>query len=63
MNLYLANNSSDGTSIVETIYWLELLHATSYIPQEEMLKMKTDAEELMKILRSIIITAKRNLSN
>jgi four helix bundle protein len=46
----------------ETIYWLELLHATAYIPQEEMLKMKTDAEEIMKILRSIILTAKQNLS-
>jgi four helix bundle protein len=47
----------------ETIYWLELLHATSYIPQEEMLKMKMDAEELMRILQSIILTAKQNLSN
>jgi four helix bundle protein len=46
----------------ETIYWLELLCATSYIPREEMLKMKTDAEELMRILRSIILTAKQNHS-
>ena len=47
----------------ETIYWLELLQATSYIPKEEMLKMKTDAEELLRILRSIILTAKQNLSS
>jgi four helix bundle protein len=46
----------------ETIYWLELLHATEYIPQIEMLRMKSDAEEILKILRSIILTAKQNLS-
>ena len=47
----------------ETIYWLELLQATSYIPQDDMLKMKTEAEELLRILRSIILTAKQNLSS
>jgi four helix bundle protein len=47
----------------ESIYWLELLQATAYIPQEEMLKMKSEAEELLRILRSIILTAKHNLSS
>ena len=47
----------------ETIYWLELLHATSYLTTEDMTKMKTDAEELLRIIRSIIITTKRNLKN
>ena len=46
----------------ESIYWLELLCATEYIPQNEMFKMKSDAEEILRILRSIILTAKQNLS-
>ena len=45
----------------ESIYWLELLHATEYISQTEMLRMRSDAEEILRILRSIIITAKQNL--
>ena len=45
----------------ETIYWIELLHATSYITENEMIQMKNNAEELMRIIRSIIITAKQNL--
>jgi four helix bundle protein len=47
----------------ETIYWLELLHATSYLTLEDMTKMKADAEELMRIIRSIILSSKRNLKN
>jgi len=47
----------------ETIYWLELLHATSYISIEDMLKLRGDAEELMRIIRSIILTTKRNSKN
>jgi four helix bundle protein len=45
----------------ESIYWLELLHATEYIPQADMLRMKSEAEEILRILRSIILTAKQNL--
>ena len=42
----------------ETIYWLELLFATDFISEKEFLSMKTDAEEIMKILSKIIITSK-----
>jgi four helix bundle protein len=44
----------------ETIYWLELLQATSYISLEEMSTLKGDAEELMRIIRSIILTTKQH---
>jgi four helix bundle protein len=47
----------------ETIYWLELLNATNYISFDEMSRLKCDAEELMRIIRSIIITTKRNSKN
>ncbi len=42
----------------ETIYWLELLYETKYISKEEFEKLKNPATEILKIIRSIIITTK-----
>jgi four helix bundle protein len=47
--------------IGETIFWLDLLAATDYLKQKEFESIKTDAEELNKIIRSIILTTKQNL--
>ncbi|MBZ0181386.1 MAG: four helix bundle protein [Melioribacteraceae bacterium] len=47
----------------ETLYWLELLRATDYITLDNFTKLKTDAEEILKIIRSIILTTKKNLTN
>ena len=43
----------------ETIYWLELLKETEYLSQQEFENINNDAVELLKILKSIIITTKR----
>ena len=45
----------------ESIYWLELLKATDYINEVEFTSMNDDAVELLKIIRSIIITTKGKL--
>lgn len=45
----------------ESIYWLELLKATDYINEMEFTSMNDDAVELLKIIRSIIITTKGKL--
>lgn len=42
----------------ETLYWLELLHETKYITENEFESMFQDCNELLKILRSIIISSK-----
>ena len=42
----------------ETIYWLELLQATGYITNEQFDDLYADADELMRMLSSSIITAK-----
>jgi four helix bundle protein len=47
----------------ETLYWLELLFATDYIEENLFQSLNDDAEEILKIVRSIIITSKKNLSN
>ena len=43
----------------ETCYLLELLHKTEFINESEFISMNNDASELLKIIRSIILTAKR----
>lgn len=46
----------------ETIYWLELLFATDYISKEEFESLKNPAVEILKMIRSIIITTKQKNS-
>lgn len=47
----------------ETEYWLDLLIACEIVKLDEVSGLKEDAKELIKILNSIIITSKRNLSH
>ncbi len=69
-----AANAESGTDFIhklsiaqkeigETLYWLELLYESEYLNIAEFQSLKSDSEELMKILRSSILTKKKNLSN
>ena len=44
----------------ESIYWLELLKETAYLNEQEFESMNNEAIELLKMLRSSIITTKKN---
>ena len=44
----------------ETIYWLELLNETEYLSQQEFESINNNAIELLKMLKSIIITTKKS---
>jgi four helix bundle protein len=46
----------------ETLYWLELLKETEYINEKEFTSMNSDANELLKIIRSIILSSKNHAS-
>ncbi len=46
----------------ETEYWLELLHETDYISDNQFLSIVADCRELIKILISIIKTSKQKKS-
>ncbi len=46
----------------ETIYWLELLFSTNYISEKEFKSINNDAIEIMKLLTSIIISAKKSIT-
>ena len=44
----------------ETLYWLELLHRTKYLSDAEFQSMYQDTDELLRIVRSAILTKKKN---
>jgi len=45
----------------ETIYWIELLHQTEFLSSVEFENIYVEACEILKIIRSIIITTKHNI--
>lgn len=51
--LGIAQKESD-----ESLYWMELLYATKYLTKIEFESIYADASELLKIIRSIILSTK-----
>ncbi len=47
----------------ETQYWLELLYATNYLSETEFHSLYSDTEEVMKLVRSTILTKKKNMAS
>jgi four helix bundle protein len=71
-NIREAQNAQSNTDFVhklsisqkecdETIYWLELLHQSEYISEDEFDFMNANATGLLKMLRSAILTSKSKL--
>ena len=46
----------------ESLYWLELLKDAGYLTKDEFLPVHNQTTEVLKIIRSIIITTKKNNS-
>lgn len=42
----------------ESLYWLELLYDSAYLKEKEFVSIHTEATELLKMIRSAIITTK-----
>ena len=47
----------------ETLYWIELLKETDYITETEFTSIYNDSNELLKIIRSIILSTKQKNHN
>lgn len=45
----------------ESIYWIELLYQTNFVSKQQYQVYKNMAEEQLKIIKSIILTTKRNM--
>jgi four helix bundle protein len=43
----------------ETLYWLELLEETEYLKNESFLKLSDQANQILKMIRSTILTIKQ----
>ncbi|MEM6320676.1 MAG: four helix bundle protein [Bacteroidota bacterium] len=45
----------------ETMFWLELLYKTGYLSDDQFNSLYGDTEEVMKLIRSSIITKKKKM--
>lgn len=57
---FIAKISIGYKEACETKYWLRLLTATKYLEEKLTQSLVNDAEELCKILSSILLTSKKN---
>ena len=57
---FVAKNFSACMECAATIYWLELLHETGYLTEQEFNSIHSEAVELSKILSSITKTLKES---
>lgn len=46
----------------ETEYWLQILNRTDYISKDEFLTLSDEINQIMKMIRSSILTKKKNLA-
>ena len=45
----------------ETMYWLELMVETKILSEEEFKSIHNECDEILKMIRSSILTAKKNI--
>ena len=46
----------------ESIYWMELLVQSNYISKEAFESVSAEAEQVLKMIKSAILTTKRNIA-
>lgn len=61
-NDFIAKISISYKEARETMYWVKLLKATLYLEEKKADSIMNDAEELCKILSSILVSSKQNNS-
>ena len=47
----------------ETLYWIELLRETSYLTEKEFKSLYSNSEEIIKLIKRISISAKKNIKH
>ena len=56
---FISKNSIALKEARETHYWLRLLIAANVMPEKRLTELRDEAEELKRILGSIVVSAKR----
>ena len=59
---FISKNSIALKEARETHYWLRLLIAAEVMPESRLAELRDEAEEIKRILGSIVVSAKRNQS-
>ena len=57
---FISKNSIALKEARETHYWLRLLIAAKLMPEKRLAELRDEAEEIKRILGSIVVSAKRN---
>ncbi len=57
---FISKNSIALKEASETYYWLNLLYDSEYLSNNQFSSVKSDIEEIIKMLTSIINTSKQN---
>lgn len=57
---FISKNSIALKEARETHYWLRLLIAAKVMPEKMLAELRDEAEEIKRILGSIVVSAKRN---
>jgi four helix bundle protein len=57
-NDFISKMSISMKEVSETEYWLELLHRTNYLDDQQFISIKNDCSQIAKIIISIIKTSK-----
>jgi four helix bundle protein len=57
---FISKNAIALKEARETLFWLRLLAAANIISAERLTEIQGEAQELSKIIGSIIVSAKRN---
>jgi four helix bundle protein len=60
---YAAKKSVALKECAETLYWLELLHDTVLLPDDEFTRLTAECTEILKPLITILKTLKKNPEN
>lgn len=56
---FISKNSIALKEARETHYWLRLLIAAKVLPEKQLAELRDEAEEIKRILGSIVVSAKR----
>ena len=60
---FISKNSIALKEARETHYWLRLLIAAKVMPENRLAELRDEAEEIKRILGSIVVSAKRRLKS
>ena len=60
---FISKMSISSKEARETFYWLRILIASNIMPEQKLTQLKTEANEIVAIITTIVKNASKNLAN